>query len=42
MDPEHKPRIEPHSCPYREEIDGDSETLCDCDEEQMEQCAQEI
>ena len=31
-----------HTCPYREEINGDYETLCDCDEEQQHQCAMDI
>ena len=28
-----------HTCPYAEEIHGDYETLCDCDEERTRQCA---
>jgi len=31
-----------HTCPYAEEINGDYETLCDCDEERQYQCAQDI
>jgi len=31
-----------HTCPYREEIHGDYETLCDCDEEQQYQCRMDI
>ena len=31
-----------HTCPYLEEINGDYETLCDCDEEQQHQCAMDI
>ena len=31
-----------HTCPYAEEINGDYETLCDCDEERTYQCAQNI
>ena len=31
-----------HTCPYNEEINGDYETLCDCDEEQQHQCAMDI
>lgn len=31
-----------HSCPYAEEINGDYETLCDCDEEQTYQCTMDI
>jgi len=31
-----------HTCPYREEIHYDYESLCDCDEEQQHQCAMDI
>jgi hypothetical protein len=31
-----------HTCPYAEEIHGDYETLCNCDEEATRQCAQDI
>ena len=31
-----------HTCPYAEEIHGDYETLCDCDEEQAYQCRMDI
>ena len=31
-----------HTCPYREEILNDYESLCDCDEEQQHQCAMDI
>ena len=31
-----------HTCPYAEEIHGDYETLCDCDEEQQYQCRMDI
>ena len=31
-----------HTCPYAEEIHGDYETLCDCDEERTRQCAMDI
>ena len=31
-----------HTCPYAEEIHGDYETLCDCDEERTYQCAMDI
>lgn len=40
--PEQAPTSELHSCPYAEEIHGDYETLCDCDEERTRQCAQDI
>ena len=31
-----------HTCPYAEEIHGDYDTLCDCDEEQAYQCSRDI
>ena len=31
-----------HTCPYREEIHNDYESLCDCNEEQQHQCAMDI
>jgi hypothetical protein len=31
-----------HTCPYAEEIHGDYETLCDCDEERTYQCAMDV
>jgi len=31
-----------HTCPYAEEIHGDYEALCDCDEEATHQCARDI
>jgi len=31
-----------HTCPYAEEIHGDYETLCDCDEEATRQCAMDV
>ena len=31
-----------HTCPYAEEIHGDYDTLCDCDEERTHQCAMDI
>ena len=31
-----------HTCPYAEEIHGDYETLCDCNEEQQRQCAMDV
>ena len=34
--------VELHSCPYAEEIHGDYETLCDCDEERTRQCAMDV
>jgi len=37
-----KPTSELHSCPYAEEIHGNYEKVCDCDEERTRQCAQDI
>jgi hypothetical protein len=31
-----------HTCPYKEEISGDYDTLCDCDEEATRQCAMDV
>ena len=31
-----------HTCPYREEIHYDYESLCDCDEQQQHQCLMDI
>lgn len=31
-----------HTCPYNEDIHGDSETLCDCCSECEHQCAMDI
>ena len=31
-----------HTCPYREELHGDYETLCACDREATHQCAMDI
>jgi len=33
---------EPHPCPYREEINDDSETLCTCCQECAQECANDI
>ena len=40
--PEQAPTSELHSCPYAEEIHGNYEKVCDCDEERTRQCAQDI
>ncbi|MHA1943804.1 MAG: hypothetical protein ACW96M_05350, partial [Candidatus Thorarchaeota archaeon] len=32
----------PHTCPYAEEIGGDSETLCTCSKADEYQCAMDI
>jgi hypothetical protein len=40
--PEQAPTSELHSCPYAEEIHGNYEKVCDCDEEATRQCAQDI
>lgn len=34
--------IDPHHCPFREEIDCDSETLCVCCPFHTQQCADDI
>lgn len=34
--------IAEHTCPYAEEIGGDSESLCQCCEYCTEQCAMDI
>jgi hypothetical protein len=31
-----------HTCPFAEEIHGDYDSLCDCDEERTYQCARDI
>ena len=31
-----------HTCPYREDIDGDSESLCTCCAECTNECAMDI
>lgn len=31
-----------HTCPYRENLHGDYETLCACDEEATHQCLMDI
>ncbi|MBT4730735.1 MAG: hypothetical protein HOK52_07405 [Candidatus Marinimicrobia bacterium] len=36
------PKTEPHICPYKDDIDGDDETLCTCCEYCSEQCAADI
>jgi hypothetical protein len=38
---EKRPHTKKHTCPYKEEINGDY-SLCDCDPEATRQCAQEI
>jgi hypothetical protein len=39
-EPSDKP--EPHTCPYAEEIGGDSETLCTCCDACTYECAMNI
>lgn len=34
--------LEPHTCPYAEDIDGDCETLCNCCEFCTDSCSDEI
>ena len=31
-----------HTCPYAEEIHGDYESLCTCNDEETRQCAMDI
>ena len=33
---------EPHTCPYAEEINNNSETLCNCCQDCVNQCAMDI
>lgn len=37
-----RPGQPPHTCPYAEEINGDSETLCTCCAECRQECCYEI
>jgi len=34
--------IEPHPCPFQEDVNGDSETLCKCCECCEQQCCDDI
>lgn len=34
--------VEPHICPFKAEINGDYETLCNCSEEQEYECRMDI
>ena len=34
--------VEPHTCPFEEEINGDSETLCTCCIHCQQSCAEDI
>jgi hypothetical protein len=36
------PSIEEHTCPFSEEIHGDSESMCNCCDECTYQCAMDI
>lgn len=36
------PKEEPHICPYADEINGDSKTLCDCCVDCTHNCSMEI
>ncbi len=40
--PEDTERPEPHPCPFNEEMNGDSETLCTCCSSCEEGCAMDI
>lgn len=31
-----------HTCPYREEVHGDYQTLCECDEIGTQQCCEDV
>lgn len=39
---ENEGSLEPHTCPYSEEIGGDFETLCNCCENCQSNCAGDI
>lgn len=34
--------IEPHTCPFAEDVEDDHETLCQCCEECTHECAMDI
>ena len=34
--------VELHSCPYAEELYGNYDKMCDCDEERTRQCAMDV
>jgi hypothetical protein len=34
--------VEPHTCPYKVDINDDSETLCTCGPEKMQDCRDDI
>lgn len=36
------PSAEDHTCPFSEEINGDSETLCNCCDDCTHECAMDI
>ena len=36
------PATEPHTCPYKEEIEDDHTTLCTCCKECEDQCADDV
>jgi len=37
-----RPATDPHPCPFQEEINNNSETLCDCCDECAHECAMDI
>lgn len=37
-----EPAAEPHSCPFAEDIHGDSESLCNCCDDCSHECAMDI
>lgn len=40
--PDSEKSKELHTCPYREDIDGDYQTLCDCNDFDTNTCAEDI
>ena len=37
----HEP-LDKHTCPYQEDVNGDSESLCNCCDECTQECAWDI
>lgn len=33
---------DPHTCPYKEDIHGDFESMCNCTSEEMQECFNDI
>lgn len=40
--PHTRRHLPPHICPYRDDVNGDSETLCNCCEDCTHECAMDI